>query len=132
MSTTPKPDRDSLFLKRFFGTSSEIVTDEELDYFRNHPDEIDDFSAPVKIHKIFLAVGALLGIFLVAVSKLLKQIALQTTLSEGLEEFLIDIVFESGVALIGAAVTAFLLGILLNNQQKQASKWVELSHFKSK
>jgi hypothetical protein len=42
---------------------------------------------------------------------------------EGFREFAIDIVFESGVALIGAAVTAYILGILLNRQQENATRW---------
>ena len=44
-------------------------------------------------------------------------------MSESFGEFTIDIVFESGVALIGAAVTAYILGILLNQQQENAAKW---------
>ena len=30
---------------------------------------------------------------------------------------------SAGVALIGAAVTAYILGVLLDNQQKNAAKW---------
>ena len=33
------------------------------------------------------------------------------------------IIFEVGVALIGAAVTAYILGILLNQQQDKAATW---------
>ena len=44
-------------------------------------------------------------------------------LSEGVSEFVIDMVFETGVALIGAAVTAYILGILLNQQQDNAASW---------
>jgi hypothetical protein len=44
-------------------------------------------------------------------------------LSEALREFAVDVVFEIGVALIGAAVTAYILGILLNQQQENASLW---------
>jgi len=44
-------------------------------------------------------------------------------MSESFGEFTIDIVFEIGVALIGAAVTAYILGILLNQQQENAAKW---------
>jgi hypothetical protein len=44
-------------------------------------------------------------------------------LSEGIQEFGVDLVFETGVALIGAAVTAYILGILLNRQQDNAAKW---------
>jgi hypothetical protein len=44
-------------------------------------------------------------------------------LPEGLREFGVDIVFEIGVALIGAAVTAYILGILLDQQQQNAARW---------
>jgi hypothetical protein len=40
-----------------------------------------------------------------------------------LQEFLVDIVFEIGIALIGAGITAYLLGILLNTQQENAERW---------
>lgn len=40
-------------------------------------------------------------------------------------EFVIDIIYESGIALIGAAVTAYMLGVLLNKQQENAVKWRE-------
>jgi hypothetical protein len=44
-------------------------------------------------------------------------------MSESFSDFTIDIIFEIGVALIGAAVTAYILGILLNKQQENAAKW---------
>jgi hypothetical protein len=44
-------------------------------------------------------------------------------MSEGVSEFIVDIIFESGVALIGAAVTAYVLEILLNKQQVNAAEW---------
>jgi hypothetical protein len=111
-----------MFLKLFLKSAPDQVTDEEVAYFREHPDQIDEVTAPVNVHKLFLWVGALLGTLFVAVSKVIKfsQIAF---LSEGYLEFLVDIVFESGVALIGAAVTAYLLGILLNQQQDNAAAW---------
>lgn len=40
-------------------------------------------------------------------------------------EFVIDIIYETGIALIGAAVTAYMLGVLLNKQQENATKWRE-------
>jgi hypothetical protein len=41
----------------------------------------------------------------------------------GLIDVFIDNVFELGVALLGAAATACLPGILLNRQQENAIKW---------
>jgi len=122
MKTDVDKQRDQIFLKLFLKTGINEVTDEEIAYFRNHPDQIDEITAPVAVHKLFLWVGALLGTLLVAVSKVIKfsQLAI---VSVGVREFVIDIVFEIGVALIGAAVTAYILGILLNQQQENAKKW---------
>ena len=115
--------RDRVFLKFLFGTDSIKVTDDEVKYFREHPSEIDEFSAPVNVHKFFLLIGTLLGIFFVALSKVMKFSSLLVFLSDAYSEFIIDVVFEIGVALIGAAVTAYLLGILLNKQQSDVKKW---------
>ncbi len=122
MKTEVDKQRDQIFLKLFLKSATSEVTDEEVAYFRDHPDQIDEVTAPVAVHKLFLWVGALLGTLLVGVSKVIKfsQLAI---VSEGVREFVIDIVFEIGVALIGAAVTAYILGILLNQQQENATKW---------
>ena len=37
---------------------------------------------------------------------------------------MIDIIYETCIALIGA-VTAYVLGVLLNKQQENATKWRE-------
>ena len=103
--------------------SSVDVAEDEVAYFRDHPDEVDDFTAPVNIRKRFLWIGALLGAALVAISKAFKYGAIEAYLSVGASEFVVDIIFEIGVALIGAAVTAYILEILLNTQQENAAKW---------
>ncbi|MFX4978868.1 hypothetical protein ABTC37_19555, partial [Acinetobacter baumannii] len=46
-------------------------------------------------------------------------------LSEGVLECVIDIIYETCIALIGGAVTAYVLGVLLNKQQENATKWRE-------
>ena len=99
------------------------MTDEELNYFRGHPEQIDEVTAPVNIHKLFLWAGTLLGVVLVGLSKILKFQPVLDNLSEGMREFGVDIIFEIGVALIGAAVTAYILGILLDKQQENAARW---------
>ena len=120
MSSANQQDR--VFLKLFLRTTPSELDEEELAYFREHPDQIDEVTAPVNIHKLFLWVGALLGAFCVAISKLMlhSEVLIQHLV---LREYLIDIVFESGVALIGAAVTAYILGIMLDKQQENAAHW---------
>jgi hypothetical protein len=115
--------RDLIFLKLFLKAKSGEVTDEEARYFRDHPDQIDELTAPVNVHLIFLWSGGILGAACVALSKWFKFSTAIAFMSEAFSEFTIDIVFEIGVALIGAAVTAYILGILLNQQQENAAKW---------
>ena len=122
MTTQDTKERDRIFLKLFLKGSFSEVTDDEVAYFRRHPDEIDEVTAPVNVHKLFLWAGTLLGTACVGASKVLK-FSQSVLLSEGYREFVIDIIFEVGVALIGAAVTAYILGILLNQQQDNAAKW---------
>jgi len=122
MTIQDTKQRDRLFLKLFLKGSLSEVTEDEVSYFRRHPDEIDEVTAPVNVHKSFLWAGTLLGTVCVAASKVLKFSPI-VLFSEGVREFTIDIVFEVGVALIGAAVTAYILGILLNQQQDNAAKW---------
>ena len=114
--------RNRMFIKLFLKSSPADVTEEEVTYFRNHPELIDEVTTPVNVHKLFLWAGALLGTLFVGLSKTIK-FAHVTFFSEGLIEFVVDIVFEIGVALIGAAVTAYILGILLNQQQENAARW---------
>ena len=116
-------ERDRIFLKMFMKTTPEEVTEEEVSYFRAHPDQIDEITAPVNIHKLLLWAGSLVGVVLVALSKILKFHPILEVMSEGMRDFTIDIIFEIGVALIGAAVTAYILGIVLDRQQENAARW---------
>lgn len=124
MKKNTKLDQDKLFIKLLFKSSSE-VTEDEVEYYRKYPDQIDQVTAPINIHKVFLWTGAFLGIVVVAIAKFFKFSGTLDFLSEGVLEFVIDIIYETGIALIGAAVTAYVLGVLLNKQQENATKWRE-------
>ncbi|MDO7480775.1 hypothetical protein Q5X66_15765 [Acinetobacter baumannii] len=124
MKKNSKLDQDTLFIKLLFKSSAK-VTEDEIEYYRKYPDQIDQVTAPINIHKIFLWTGALLGAVIVAIAKFLKFSGSLDFLSEGILEFVIDIIYESGIALIGAAITAYMLGVLLNKQQENAVKWRE-------
>ncbi|KXO76953.1 hypothetical protein AYL20_09320 [Acinetobacter venetianus] len=124
MKKNSKLDQDTLFIKLLFKSSAKVTKD-EVEYYRKYPDQIDQVTAPINIHKIFLWTGALLGIVIVAIAKFLKFSGALDFLSEGILEFVIDVIYESGIALIGAAVTAYMLGVLLNRQQENAIKWRE-------
>ena len=111
--------RDSLFLRMLTAEKIEI-SDEAMAYFRKYPEEVDEVTASTRVHKFFLWAGMSLGILAVAASKILSALPLERYLGPGIEAFFVDIVFEGGVALIGAALTAYFMGILLNAQQERA------------
>jgi hypothetical protein len=114
--------RDRVIFRLYLKSSPDELTEDELAYFRDHPDMIDEVTAPVGLHKLFLYLGFILGTLFVGVSKWIK-FTYHPVISEGMMEFWVDIVFEIGVALIGAAVTAYILEILLNKQQQNAAHW---------
>ena len=60
MKKNTKLDQDKLFIKLLFKSSSE-VTEDEVEYYRKYPDQIDQVTAPINIHKVFLWTGAFLA-----------------------------------------------------------------------
>jgi hypothetical protein len=117
-----KKQRDRVIFRLYLKSSPDELTEKELAYFRDNPDMIDEVTAPVGLHKLFLWIGFILGTLFVGFSKWIKFNQYQV-FSESVMEFWVDIVFEVGVALIGAAVTAYILEILLNKQQQNAAHW---------
>jgi hypothetical protein len=114
--------RDKFILKLLLTDKAEL-TPEELEYFRKYPDDIDEITAPVNVHKLFLILGTVLGFAFVIISKIINFQTVVLIHHVYLKEVIVDIIFEIGVALVGGGVTAFLLGILLNVQQKKAVQW---------
>ncbi|WP_068114762.1 hypothetical protein [Tropicimonas marinistellae] len=113
-------DRESLFLQMLASERVE-VSDQAMAYFREHPEEIDEVTANTRVHRFFLWVGMVLGILAVAASRLLSWLPFENLVGQGVESFISEIVFEGGVALMGAALTAYFMGVLLNAQQKRAA-----------
>ncbi len=112
-------ERDRLVMRMVRSEKIEI-SDQVLAYFRNNPEAIDEVTASTRVHLFFLWVGMGIGLLAVAFSTLLAQLPLEDYLNPGFASFLIDVIFEGGVALIGAALTAYFMGILLNTQQERA------------
>ncbi|MEL6317080.1 MAG: hypothetical protein AAFR16_05515 [Pseudomonadota bacterium] len=110
-------------LWRIASLDHQQITDEEVTYFRENPDQIDEVSSPLTLHKLFLWVGLGLGVVLVALSKIFAHANLLEFAHPGVKEFVIDVVFEIGVALIGAAIVTFMISISLNQQQERAKRW---------
>ncbi len=83
MSEVNSDQAQRVFRKLIFKSSPAELTDEDIAYFRQNPDLIDEVTAPVNIHKYFLWLGTLLGVLLVALSKYFKFSPLFAAASEG-------------------------------------------------
>ena len=65
--------KERVYWRMFRETGAPRVTEEDLAYFRDHPDEIDEVTAPVNVHKLFLWAGALIGIALIGILPLSRR-----------------------------------------------------------
>ena len=70
------------------------------------------------------------GILAVILSNLVSHMPLDRWLGLGSESILTDVVFESGVALMGAAIAAYFMGVRLNREQKNAKAFRKEIHRK--
>lgn len=122
MEQNGRKDSDVLIWDRLFKASSD-VSDEDVAYYRDHPDQIDEVSAPINLHMVFLLFGFLAGAGCTALSKAIKYFEWLSFAHPAFEEFLIDLTFEIGVALIGTTIVTYVLVIVLNEQQDIAQKW---------
>ena len=114
--------RERIHLRLFLGTSDE-PSEDEIAYFAEHPDQIDEISEPLRLHRLFLWFAVISGVLIVGLAKFLGTVEDPDYFSGVWREFVVDIVFEAGVALIGAGVTAYFMGVLLNNQQAKTKRW---------
>lgn len=117
-----KFDRDRLVLELLAKEKIEI-SDEAIAYFRDHPEEIDEVTASTRIHRLFLWAGLSVGVLAIGASRLIATFPLEKYLGAEGEGFLVEIVNEGGVALLGAALTAYFMGVLLNTQQRRAREF---------
>ena len=114
--------RERIHLRLFLG-ASEQPSEEEIAYFAENPDQIDDVSEPMRLHRLFLWFAVISGFLIVGLSKFLGTVDELPYFAGVWREYVVDIIFEAGVALIGAGVTAYFMGVLLNNQQEKTKRW---------
>ncbi|MEL7104659.1 MAG: hypothetical protein AAGM21_01975 [Pseudomonadota bacterium] len=114
--------RERIHLRLFLGAADQPTKD-EIAYFAEHPDEIDEISEPMRLHRAFLWFAVISGGLIVGLAKVLGTVEDPVFFSGVWREFMVDIVFEAGVALMGAGVTAYFMGVLLNNQQAKTKRW---------
>ena len=92
------------------------ITEEEILFFKNNPLELDRLTSTAATKKIFLVIAVVIGFIMVAISIIVESF--YSDMSEALfNGLLTELLFETGVALWGAAITVYLLEIVLHRQE---------------
>lgn len=94
------------------------VTDELVEYYRTHPEELDLIIDKEYFYGRFIKFFFFLGIALTVISRVLKFV-FENTWAAFINEVILDIFSELGIAIFGGAITTFLLEKLNQKQYEQ-------------
>ncbi|PID44912.1 MAG: hypothetical protein CSB47_10730 [Proteobacteria bacterium] len=95
-----------------------IVTDEIVEYYRQHPDELDFIIDKEKAHTKLLASLFVLGLAITIGSCVLAYF-FEDIWGKFMNDVVLDVSSELGIAIFGGAVTAYLLEILQAKQYRE-------------
>lgn len=99
-----------------------IVTDELVDYYRSNPEELELIIDQEYFYGRFIRLFFILGVGVTVISRILKY-AFEDTWASFINEVVLDIFSELGIAIFGGAITTFLLEKM---NQKQYEQNIEL------
>ena len=99
-----------------------IVTDELVDYYRSNPEELDLIIDQEYFYGRFIRLFFILGVVVTVISRVLKY-AFEDTWASFINEVVLDVFSELGIAIFGGAITTFLLEKM---NQKQYEQNIEL------
>lgn len=100
-----------------------VVDDETLTFFRRFPDQIDRITTPSRIHGFLLASGVSLGLIIIVPPKVIAHPTGDSRMRATTEAISGDVVTVCSVVLIGSALKAFFVSLLLNHHQERANSW---------
>ena len=98
-----------------------IVTDELVDYYRSNPEELDLIIDQEYFYGRFIRLFFILGVGVTVISRILKY-AFEDTWASFINEVILDIFSELGIAIFGGAITTFLLE-KMNQKQYYEKKY---------
>ncbi|CAD7810809.1 hypothetical protein CHRY9390_02242 [Chryseobacterium aquaeductus] len=114
---TKKDFQDKIINNTLWGEKTE-VTDELVDYYRTHPEELDLIIDKELFYGRFIKFFFFLGIVVTVLSRVLMFVFADTW-AAFINEVVLDIFSEFGIAIFGGAITTFLLEQLNQKQYEQ-------------
>lgn len=104
-------------IDNFFLEKHEI-TDEVLDYYRQNPDELDLILDQENFDRSFLGYFFIFG-FAISIGARVLAYFFADVWGEFVNNVVLDLFSELGIAIFGGAVTAYLLGNLQKKQYRE-------------
>ncbi len=111
-SNSNKTTLDNLFLDKL------VITDEVVEYYRNHPDELDLIIDKEHFDNKFLGYFFVLGLSITIGSRVLAYF-FEDIWGKFMNDVVLDVSSELGIAIFGGAVVAYLLGSLQKKQYNE-------------
>lgn len=108
---------EKIFSNALWGEKTEI-TDKIVKFYKENPQELDLIIDKEFFYGKFIRFFFMIGIVLTVVSRLLKFL-FEDTWAAFVNEVVLDIFSELGIAIFGGAITAFLLKTLKQKQYKE-------------
>ncbi len=105
-------DFDNLFLEK------QQITDDIVEYYRNHPDELDLIIDKEHFDNGYLGYFFVVGLLITIGSRVLAYF-FEDIWGKFMNDVVLDVSSELGIAIFGGAVTAYLLGSLQKKQYNE-------------
>nr|WP_315029254.1 hypothetical protein [uncultured Chryseobacterium sp.] len=109
--------KNKIFENALWGERTEI-TEEIVDFYKNNPKELDLIKDKEYFYGKFIKFFFIIGIFLTVLSRVLKFI-FEGTRAAFINDIILDVFSELGIAIFGGAITAYLLEKLKERQYKE-------------
>lgn len=110
--------KNSKFNLSIFLEKKPEVTDKVVEHYRKNPEELDLIIDREQFHVSFLTFFFVLGILITLTTRILKFF-FQDSFGKFVNDVILDVGSELGIAIFGGAITAYYLGFLEKKQYRR-------------
>lgn len=99
-----------------------VVTDEVVEYYRKNPNDLDLIIDKEYFHSRFIKFFFVIGLLITTISRVLKFL-FHNTWVEFINDVVLDVFSELGIAIFGGAITAYILERMKQKQYEDNVKF---------
>jgi undecaprenyl pyrophosphate phosphatase UppP len=98
------------------------ITKETIDYYEQNPDELDLIINKEHFHSAYLGLFFIMGLVLTIAARVIAFV-FGSKFGDFINEIILDVISELGIAIFGGAVVAYLIEFLNKKQYQQNVKF---------